>query len=90
MTVNSEILPAEKIEHLIFLIRGQKVMFDFHIAELYGVETKALKRAVKRNSSRFPHDFIFELTKQEYDSLGTTIGHLKAGRTCEISSLCFY
>ena len=73
------IIPTEIIEKRIFLIRGQKVMLDFHIAELYQVETKALKRAVKRNRNRFPSDFLFELTQQEYTSLRYQFGTLKKG-----------
>ncbi len=59
-------LPVEKITSKIYLIRGQKVMLDRDLAELYGVETKALKQAVKRNIVRFPEDFMFELTKNEF------------------------
>lgn len=55
----------------IFLIRGQKVMLDRDLAELYGVETKRLKEAVKRNLFRFPVDFMFELTKEEFDNWRT-------------------
>ena len=57
------------IESLIRTIRGQKVMLDFDLAMLYGVQTKALNQAVKRNLERFPDDFIFQLTKEELDSL---------------------
>ena len=62
-------VPVEEIESRIFLIRGQKVMLDAHLAQLYGVETKALVRAVKRNIERFPRDFMFQLTKREFDDL---------------------
>jgi len=58
-------VPIERITNKINLIRGQKVMLDRDLAALYGVETKQLKRAVKRNIDRFPGDFMFELTKQE-------------------------
>jgi hypothetical protein len=58
----------------IFLIRGQKVMMDVDLAELYGVETKQLKRAVKRNALRFPDDFMFELSKEELDNLRCHFG----------------
>lgn len=54
-----------KIEAMIYSIRGQKVMMDFDLAELYGVETKALKRAVRRNLNRFPEDFMFEMNVEE-------------------------
>jgi hypothetical protein len=73
------IIPCEVIEKRIFIIRGQKVILDFHIAELYQVETKSLKRAVKRNRTRFPSDFLFELTQQEYTALRYQLGTLKRG-----------
>jgi hypothetical protein len=66
-TENSLVLiPEEQIVDKIYLIRGQKVMLDRDLAELYGVETKRLKEAVKRNLFRFPEDFMFELTKEEF------------------------
>lgn len=61
----NDLMPAERIESKIFLLRGQKVMLDYHLAELYGIETKYLKRQVKRNARRFPSDFMFQLTKEE-------------------------
>lgn len=63
------LISSEKIEKRIFLLRGQKVMLDADLAELYGVETGALKRAVQRNRERFPEDFIFPLTFQEVGNL---------------------
>jgi adenine-specific DNA methylase len=54
-----------KIEAMIYTIRGQRVMMDFDLAELYGVETKALKRSVRRNLNRFPADFMFEMSEEE-------------------------
>ncbi len=62
-------MKLEKIQTKIYEIRGLKVMLDFDLAELYETETKYLKRAVKANIKRFPPDFMFELTKLEYDSL---------------------
>ena len=59
------------IQNKIFEIRGYRVMLDFHLAELYGVQTKALKQAVKRNEKRFPPDFRFTMTKEEWDELVT-------------------
>lgn len=59
------IIPTERVVSKIFLIRGKKVMFDKDLAELYGVETKSLNRAVKRNLDRFPTDFMFQLNKNE-------------------------
>ncbi|MFA5803523.1 MAG: ORF6N domain-containing protein [Melioribacteraceae bacterium] len=67
----NEILPTERIENKILLIRGQKVMLDRDLAELYGVPTKVLNQAVKRNNERFPTDFMFVLTKSEKDELVT-------------------
>ena len=63
------IVPVEVIEKKIYLIRSHKVMLDSDLAELYGVETKMLVRAVKRNIERFPSDFMFQLTKEEFDNL---------------------
>ena len=63
-----------QIQNLIYEIRGCKVMLDSDLAKLYGVETFNLNKAVKRNLSRFPKDFMFQLTKDEYDSLIFQIG----------------
>jgi len=60
----SALMPIEVIEHKIFVIRGQKVMIDRDLAELYGVETFNLNKAVKRNIGRFPQDFMFQLTDE--------------------------
>ena len=73
------IVPIEKIQSSIFVIRGKRVMLDFHLAELYGVQTKDLKRAVRRNKDRFPEDFMFELVKEEYEALRRHFGTLKRG-----------
>ena len=62
-------LKKMSIEALIYEIRGQRVILDYQLAVLYGVETKNLKRAVKANISRFPSDFMFELTKEEFEVL---------------------
>ena len=72
-------ITAEQIERVIVLIRGHKVMLDRDLAELYGVEVKQLKRQVKRNQDRFPADFMFELSKGEYDALRSQFGTLKRG-----------
>jgi phage regulator Rha-like protein len=63
------IIPAKLIEQRIFMIRGQKVMLDFHLAEIYGVPTKSLNLAVRRNINRFPSDFVFKITKDEFDQV---------------------
>jgi phage regulator Rha-like protein len=75
------IIPAERIQQCIYLVRRQKVMLDSDLAKLYGVETKALVRAVKRNIDRFPGDFMFQLTAKEYRAfLRCQIGASKRGR----------
>ncbi len=61
----TNLIPTERIERRILLLRGQKVMLDFQLAELYEVETKALNQAVKRNIERFPEDFMFQLKEEE-------------------------
>lgn len=65
------------IEHLVYFVKGEKVMLDTDLAAIYGVETKLLNRAVKRNLDRFPKDFMFQLTQEEWDSLRFQIGTLK-------------
>ena len=67
--VKSEIVFLETIEQKIFLIRGQKIMLDRDLAALYGIQTKALNQAVKRNIDRFPDDFVFQLTGEETESV---------------------
>ena len=74
------VVPVERIRSIIFLIRRQKVILDSNLAELYGVETGALNRAVKRNSDRFPKDFMFQLTAREVERLRCQIGISKKGR----------
>lgn len=67
------IVPMERIQQAIYLIRGQKVMLDRNLAVLYGVSTKALKQAVRRNMARFPSDFMFPLDIQEFATLRSQI-----------------
>jgi len=80
MAGNNLIASVAQIESRIFLIRGQKVMLDSDLAELYGVETRRLNEQVNRNSERFPEDFMFQLTTGEYESLRSQIATLKTGR----------
>ena len=61
------IIPIDRIENIILFIRGQKVILDRDLAQLYGVTTGNLNKAVKRNLDRFPLDFMFQLTHEEYD-----------------------
>ena len=76
-------VPVEAIEKRILLLRGQKVMLDEDLAELYGVETRILNQAVKRNLLRFPEDFMFQLSEEEfseYQTLRSQFVILKKGR----------
>ena len=68
------LIPVERIEKSIILTRDQKVLLDHDLAELYEVETKVLVRAVKRNIDRFPGDFMFQLTAEEWENLRCQIG----------------
>jgi hypothetical protein len=68
------LVPPERIERSILLIRSHKVMLDADLAALYGVETKQLIQAVKRNIFRFPSDFMFELSKEEFENLRSQFG----------------
>lgn len=78
---NTVLVPQHLIESKILLIRGKKAMLDKDLSVLYGVETKMLNRAVKRNIERFPDDFMFQLTKEEYtELLRCQFGTLKRGQ----------
>jgi hypothetical protein len=70
-------IPVERLEKAIFLIRGEKVMLDRDLAELYGVETRMLNQSVRRNLERFPPDFVFELTRVAGISQFVTSSSLK-------------
>ena len=69
----TSLLPVSRIENAIFLIRDNKVMLDQDLAAMYGVETRALVQAVKRNRDRFPDDFMFQLSKEEFADLKSQI-----------------
>jgi hypothetical protein len=77
--MSKQLIPIEPIEHAILLIRGQKVMLDRDLAALYGVETKNLNKAVRRNLDRFPSDFMFQLTAEEALDLRFQFGTSSAG-----------
>ena len=74
------IMVPETIERRILLVRGQKVMLDTHLAQLYGVSTKRLNEQVRRNLRRFPADFMFQLTKGESEILRSQFATLKKRR----------
>jgi ORF6N domain len=63
------LIAEQKILNRIYVVRGEKIMLDKDLAELYGIETRVLKQAVKRNMGRFPKDFMFEMTKKEIDGM---------------------
>ena len=77
MKPETELVPHEVIERRIFLIRGSKVLLGPHLAELYGIETRVLMQAVKRNYERFPSDFMFSLTREEILSISQSVTSLK-------------
>jgi len=83
MSDDKALVPVERIEKLIYLIRGQKVMLDSDLAEIYGIPTHRLNEQVRRNLSRFPADFAFQLTRQEFTNLISqiAISSLKSRRT---------
>jgi hypothetical protein len=68
MAKPQSVIPIERIARRIYLIRGEKVMLDSDLAEIYGVQTKVLLQAVKRNIDRFPDDFLFQFSKQELEN----------------------
>ena len=74
---NTALIPAEKIDRSILLIRGQKVMLDTDLAQIYGVKTKRLNEQVKRSAERFPSDFMFQLTKEEKEYVVANCDHLQ-------------
>jgi phage regulator Rha-like protein len=83
------LIPIELIASKIYLIRNTKVMLDRDLAKLYGVETKRLKEQVRRNIERFPQDFMFELTKDEYQALRSQIATLKKGQHSKYAPFAF-
>src|ERR1017187_3230235 len=76
----STLLPLESITHRILMLRGQKVLLDSDLAALYGVPTGRFNEQVKRNLERFPADFTFQLTQEEFAALRSQFATLKTGR----------
>ena len=70
---NESLIPIERIEQKIYLVRGEKIMLDSDLAEIYGVTTKRFNEQVKRNIKRFPEDFMFQLTAEEFENLRSQI-----------------
>jgi ORF6N domain. len=77
MTDSKTIVPIGNIQNRILLIRGEKVIVDADLAEFYGVSTKVLNQAVRRNKERFPEDFMFQLNKNEKSEVVTNCDHLE-------------
>ncbi len=77
---NQSLIPIERVQQSILFMRKEKVILDSDLAELYGVETRTLVQAVKRNIDRFPEDFMFQLTSEEYAFLRSQTVTLKRGR----------
>jgi hypothetical protein len=73
MSDNARLIPTGKIDQLIFLVRGQRVMLDRDLASLYGVETRVLNQAVRRNRNRFPEDFLLILTRREVRNISQIV-----------------
>jgi len=86
MTASRSIVAAERVEAAILLLRGQKVLLDADLAALYGVETRALVQAVKRNGERFPDDFVFHLTWDEARALRAQYVILNGGGRLNLQS----
>jgi len=82
-------LPAERIDRMILLIRGQRVVLDADLAALYAVPTKAFNQAVKRNLHRFPSDFMFRLTAEEKAEVVTNCDHLRKRKFSPVLPLAF-
>ena len=87
----TDLIPTERIEKRILFLRNHKVMLDSDLAELYGVETKVLNQAVRRNIDRFPNDFMFELTWEEIDTIRSRsqIVTLKKGKNIKYLPMVF-
>ena len=85
-------MQIQKIETSIYEVRGQKVMLDFDLSEMYQVENRALKQAVKRNIERFPKDFMFQLAKKEWQEVITNYDNLSEFKDTYVfiyTYLCF-
>lgn len=89
MTESRALIKVGKIQQRILLIRGEKVIIDADLAEAYGVTTKALNQAIRRNADRFPPDFMFRLTEEEKQEVVTNCDHLKNLKYSHVTPLVF-
>ena len=78
-------LQPQNIQNLVYVVRGKNIMLDFDLAAMYGVETKRLKESVRRNIERFPDDFMFQLTENEWNELVAICDQLPIKHTSELS-----
>jgi len=85
----NKLIHSDKIVYDIYQIRNTKVMLDFNLAQLYGVETRSLKQQVKRNIERFPEDFMFQLSKEDWMELITKCDKLKNIKYSPVTPLAF-
>ena len=85
----NKIIQSKEISSQIFFIRGSKVMLDFHLASLYEVETRVMKQQVRRNTSRFPDDFMFQLNEKEWKELITNCDMLGANKFSPVTPFAF-
>ena len=83
------LIPTEAIVNKIIVLRDERVILDRDLAEMYGVKTRVLKQAVRRNIDRFPNDFMFELNKKEHDSLRSQFVTLKRGQHSKYPPFAF-
>jgi len=87
--MKDQLIPDEQISNKIYLIRGQKVMLDIDLAQLYGVETKRLKEQVKRNITRFPSHYMFQLTREENEFIRSQNATYRHGEHSKYLSMVF-
>ena len=87
--MSKDVIPVDLLARTILVLRGQKVLLDFDLARLYGVSTKVLNQAVKRNADRFPEDFMFQLTTKEAESLRSQFVTLKRGQNIKYRPYAF-
>ena len=87
--IKTLVIKEDNIASLIYFIRGEKVLFDFNLSTLYGVETRVLKQAVRRNIKRFPEDFMFELTVSEWGEVITNCDNLGAIKFSPVRPFAF-
>lgn len=90
-TKPKDLIPEKRILKIIVLVRGEKVILDYDLAKLYGVETRRLNEQVRRNIEKFPDDFMFQLTKDEFENLKSQIATSSSGLGWSTETpICFH